>query len=159
MITQDDLVSLCTEPDGTFVSNASLHDKRVRLVARDERYLEIEGTPDMVLEVVSDSSVRKDTRTLKALYWHAGVAEYWLIDGRGATIRFDILRHTPDGYVPTRKSGGWVRSGVFGKSFRLTAGSDEFGHPEYTGRPQVIPGTGTRVCASWPRRSASPSAR
>src|SRR5262249_29765891 len=55
---------LSTEPDGTFVTWASYEAGRVRLVPRDDRpgqYVELEGTPDWVLEVVSRSSVQKDT--------------------------------------------------------------------------------------------------
>lgn len=37
------------------------------------------------------------------------------------------------GYVVTRQqAGGWVKSAVFGKSFRLTRQTDEPGQPEYT---------------------------
>ena len=32
----------------------------------------------------------------------------------------------------TRKQQGWVKSAVFGKSFRLTQGTDSFGDPQYT---------------------------
>src|SRR5256885_8764701 len=48
----------------------------------EEGYLELEGTPDMVLEVVSESSVQKDTKRLRQLYWQAGIREYWLVDAR-----------------------------------------------------------------------------
>ena len=47
----------------------------------------------MALEVVSESSVHKDTVQLRELYWRAGIAEYWLVDARPASPRFDILRH------------------------------------------------------------------
>ena len=45
---------------------------------------------------------------------------------------FDILRHGAKEYVPVRKPGGWLRSTVFGASFRLTRKTDEMGHPEFT---------------------------
>jgi hypothetical protein len=43
-----------------------------------------------------------------------------------------IHRHAPKGYVAARKKDGWLKSQVFGKSFRLTRQEDEFGNPEYT---------------------------
>jgi Uma2 family endonuclease len=58
-------------------------------------YIEILGSPDLVVEIVSDSSVRKDTTLLRDAYWKAGVREYWLFDARGAEIRFDILVPLP----------------------------------------------------------------
>jgi Uma2 family endonuclease len=83
----------------------------------------------MVLEVVSRSSVQKDTRNLREDYWQAGVREYWLIDARTDPLPFDILRHTPKGYRATAKKDGWLRSVVFGKSFRLLRRISALGHP------------------------------
>jgi len=125
--------NLACQPDGIFVSYESLDTGRIRLVEGvREGYVEFEGTPDMVLEVVSTSSVEKDTILQFDLYWQAGIREYWLVGARGERLEFDIWRHTPNGYVVTRKQGGWIRSAVFGKSFRLTRQSDERGDPEYT---------------------------
>jgi Uma2 family endonuclease len=39
-------------------------------------YTEIQGSPDMVLEVVSDSNVHKDYELLRRAYWEAGIREY-----------------------------------------------------------------------------------
>ena len=114
---------LATEPDGMFLSYAALREERVRF-ARRENSLEVVGSPDMVLEVVSPTSVQKDTVLLRDLYWRAGIPEYWLIDPRRNDLVFDILRHGSKGYRPVRKSGGWMRSAVFGKSFRLNREND-----------------------------------
>jgi Uma2 family endonuclease len=109
-------------PDGVFVSFESLDTKRVRLIDGAEGGPnEIAGSPDMVLEVVSDSSVKKDTIQLRQAYWQAGVREYWLVDARNEPVRFDILRHTPRGYVATRGKDGWLKSNVYGASFRVVA--------------------------------------
>jgi Uma2 family endonuclease len=77
-------------------------------------------------------SVRKDTQQLRQDYWTAGIREYWLVDARQEPLVFDILRHTPKGYRTTPKKGGWIKSNVFGKSFRLTCWTSEYGDPEYT---------------------------
>ncbi len=124
---------LSTEPDGTFVSYAAIRDGRVRLTeGSTEGYVELEGAPDMVLEVVSASSVRKDTETLRDLYRRVGIPEYWLVDVRGEKPVFDLLHHTSRGYTATRRqAGGWLRSAVFGRSFRLSQGTDPLGHPQY----------------------------
>jgi Uma2 family endonuclease len=124
---------LSTEPDGTVVLFETLKRRRARLVkGADEGYVEIEGTPDIVLEIVSTSSIQKDTVVLRNLYWQARIPEYWLLDARGERLDFDILKRAPGGYVATRKSAGWIKSGVLGKSFRLTARPDATGNPEYT---------------------------
>jgi len=123
---------IAVKPDAVFVSHAARQD-RVRLLEGTKNgCLEMEGSPDMVLEVVSDSSVRKDTQRLRQDYWEAGIREYWLVDAREEPLSFDILRYTPKGYRTTVKKDGWLKSNVFGKSFRLICETSEFGDPEYT---------------------------
>jgi Uma2 family endonuclease len=126
--------NLSTEPYGTFVAYETMRNGRVRLIeGSSEGFVELEGSPDVVLEVVSATSVRKDTETLRALYWQAGIPEYWLVDARGDEPVFDLLRHTSRGYSATRKlANGWQRSAIFNHSFRLTLGTDPLGHPRYT---------------------------
>ncbi|HEV8062616.1 MAG TPA: Uma2 family endonuclease [Gemmataceae bacterium] len=124
---------LSSQPDGTFVSHASLRDNRVKLVpGRAGGYAELEGVPDMVLEVVSRSSIYKDTERLIDLYWRAGVPEYWLADARTDTLRFDIFRHGSKGYKLVRKVAGYTKSRVFGKAFQFTRQLDESGNPEFS---------------------------
>lgn len=123
---------IAVNPDAVFISHAA-HQDRVRLLEGNKGgYVEMEGSPDMVLEVVSDSSVHKDTERLRQDYWTAGIREYWLVDARKEPLAFDILRHTPKGYRTTPKKDGWIKSNVFGKSFRLMQETSEFGDPEYT---------------------------
>ena len=59
------------EPDVIFVSNANLH----RL---GEKYLN--GPADLVVEIVSEESVRRDRVTKLAEYEAGGVREYWVLD-------------------------------------------------------------------------------
>lgn len=121
------------KPDATFVSTAAIQAKQVELIEGwDGGYVEMEGTSDMVLEVVSASSVHKDTVVLRQAYWQAGIPEYWLVDARQEPVRFDILRRTTRSYTTTRKREGWLRSAVFGKEFQLTQRSNALGHPEFT---------------------------
>ncbi|MBI4601163.1 MAG: Uma2 family endonuclease [Planctomycetes bacterium] len=124
-------VGLSTEPDATFVSFDAFKTGRVRRVRGAEGYVELVGSVDMTLEVVSASSVHKDTVYLRELYWDAGVREYWLIDARRGSLSFQVLRHTKRGYVASRSRAGWVDSAVFGRAFKLTVRPDEIGDPEY----------------------------
>ncbi len=123
---------IAVNPDALFASTDALADRLRILEGKKGGYVEMEGSPDMVLEVVSDSSVRKDMQQLRQDYWTAGIREYWLVDARPEPLIFDILRHTPKGYRATPKRDGWVKSAVFGKSFRLTQRPNTLGHPEYT---------------------------
>jgi Uma2 family endonuclease len=111
-------VNLSTEPDGMFVSHEALRSGQVRLID-GEQSLEVIGTPEVVLEIVSKTSIQKDTIALRELYASAGIAEYWIVDPLRGELSFDILRLTARGYTASRKSDGWIKSGVFGKSFKL----------------------------------------
>jgi Uma2 family endonuclease len=86
----------------------------------------------MTLEIVNDSSVAKDNTRMRDLYWQADIKEYWLVDVRGTRLHFDIFRYTPQGYATVRARAGWLKSAVFGKSFKLTRQLDELENPEYT---------------------------
>jgi Uma2 family endonuclease len=122
-------------PDSTFVSWESLDTGRARLVPRQGeqgQYTELEGTPDWVLEIVSDSSVQKDTQRLREAYHRAGIREYWLIDARGEAIVFQILHWRKTGYAAAPSQGGWQRSRVFGRSFRLVREQGRRGLWTYT---------------------------
>lgn len=122
---------LSTEPDGMFLSRQSVKSGRVRL-ERGQDSIEVEGSPDMVLEVVSPTSRQKDTVVLRDLYWKAGVKEYWLAEPGRDDVTFRILRSGVRGYTTVREQpDGWVKSTLFGKAFRLTRGTSPDGQPEY----------------------------
>ena len=93
--------------------------------------LEVIGSPDMVLEVVNSSTVNKDTVVLPELYAAAGIPEYWLVNPLGGRLEFDILKLSRGRYSATRKSAGWVKSAVFGKSFRLVEEPGNQELPQY----------------------------
>ncbi|HXO19556.1 MAG TPA: Uma2 family endonuclease [Thermoanaerobaculia bacterium] len=48
----------------------------------------IEGAPDLLVEVLSPGTVRRDRGEKLALYAQAGVREYWIVDPRERQIEF-----------------------------------------------------------------------
>jgi Uma2 family endonuclease len=113
---------LSTEPDSCFVRNETWDSGRVVVVAAartEDDGIELEGTPDWVLEVVSPNSVGKDTERLMEAYFRAGIPEYWLIDVRNEPIRFDVYVRGEEGYVATAPRDGWGGSPIFEREFRL----------------------------------------
>ncbi len=122
VLVTNTLAEVSNNPDAIFLSWDTLEAGRARLVEREGQpgqFVEIEGRPDWVLEVVSLSSVSKDTRQLREAYHRAGIPEYWLIDARGEEMSFQVLLHRKSKYVPAAVKDGWQRSQVFGRSFRL----------------------------------------
>ena len=124
MLLTNDRADLACEPDAMFVSAESLNTRRVTFTAGATTgavATEMVGSPDLTVEVVSRSSVEKDTVLLFDAYFQTGVLEYWLIDARDeADIRFDIYRRGTKGFTAVRKAKGWVKSDVFDRKFRLT---------------------------------------
>ena len=126
--------NLNTEPDGMLILWESLKAKRARLIPSKGpagRYMVVQGSPDWVLEIVSDTTVWKDTTELRKKYHRAKIGEYWLIAARGDDIDFKIFQWRRKGYVVVRARDGWLRSRVFGRSFRLERQPDRLGLWQY----------------------------
>lgn len=126
---------LSVEPDVLFVSYESIQSGRVRLVplrSHPYEYIEVEGAADLVVEIVSHSSVSKDRTHLPKEYFAAGIIEYWLVDGRGNDLEFAIFSRGPTGFVPAKPdANGFLPSTVLETSFRFDRRRDEFGFWEY----------------------------
>lgn len=116
------------KPDGTFVSFEAMRGGRVKIADGQD---ELVGSPDMVLEVVSTSTVKKDNQLLREAYFLAGIREYWLVDARKSPHKFEILRRGGSGFVAVRKRGMWTPSEVFETSFQLIEQIEE-GHLAFT---------------------------
>ena len=71
------------QPDLVFFSTE-------RLALLTERHAE--GAPDLVVEVLSPSTRRRDERMKRNLYEQAGVREYWIVDPELETVKVYTLR-------------------------------------------------------------------
>ena len=89
------------QPDLMFVSNERAH---IRTPAH------IRGAPDLVVEIISPSSERRDWRDKRALYARHGVKEYWLIDPINHIIWLMLLRRGVLEIVGTYGEGDTVSS-------------------------------------------------
>ncbi|MBA3415401.1 MAG: Uma2 family endonuclease [Chloroflexia bacterium] len=99
------------EPDLGFISTANaerIGEKR------------IDGAPDLVVEIVSDDSTRRDRVAKREEYAAAGVAEYWILDPRPRRVAEEFLVLGADGrYQPVVLGpDGWYRSRIIA-GFRL----------------------------------------
>ena len=129
----DEAAQLSNEPDAAFVSWESFESGRVRMVptADGNDLIELEGAPDWVLEILSPSSEQKDLVRPPMIYHAAGIPEYWLIDARGDEIEFTIQVRDDAEYRAVARRGGWQKSRVFGRSFRLERSRDRLGEWQY----------------------------
>lgn len=135
MLVANKKAKLASNPDCTFVSWKTLREGKARFIRRkinDRHFRDLEGTPDWVMEVVSDSSVEKDLDELRVQYFRAGVAEYWIVDARGEEIDFRILHRHKNRYGAAPIKEGWQKSRVFEREFRLTRQQVELDLWDYT---------------------------
>jgi Uma2 family endonuclease len=126
--------SVSTEPDAMFAKFLSLQTNRCQVVGGGRPGVgeELVGTPDWVLEIVSASSRRKDTKLLRTAYFKTGIPEYWLVDALGEEIDFQVLVPGPDEYVVLEPRNGWLASPTFGCAFQLTREKAQDGYWQYT---------------------------
>ncbi len=80
------------QPDLFFVSRERLHLISIR---------GCEGAPDLVVEVMSPSTSRRDWELKRRLYAAYGVREYWIIDPAAGSIEVLVL-----------SNGGYVSQGI-----------------------------------------------
>ena len=89
------------QPDVIFVSN-----ERQGIITPDN----IQGAPDLVIEVLSPSTAHRDRTFKRALYARHGVREFWLVDTDAHTI--EVLQLEEEGYrtVATYSAGQTLTS-------------------------------------------------
>ncbi len=69
-------------PDLLFVSKERLH-----IITADN----VQGAPDLVVEIRSESTARRDWTVKRELYAHHGVKEYWIVDSDATTVSVLLL--------------------------------------------------------------------
>jgi Uma2 family endonuclease len=80
------------QPDLLFVSN-----ERAGILTKAN----VQGAPDLVIEILSDSTRRRDETLKLARYEQAGVLEYWLVDPQRRTAR--VFRLSGAGFLAPRE--------------------------------------------------------
>jgi len=127
-------VDIAFEPDVAYVTYEAMRSGRVKNISSKKKrggVVELEGPPELVVEIVSDSSVKKDTKFFLHSLFSAGVAEYWIIDARTSDGRMDIYHRGKAGFEAGRKSNGWIKSSIWNRHFRLTHAVDPLGNPKF----------------------------
>lgn len=124
MMLVNEAAEVANEPDFMFCLWDTLASGRAELretFPGSGRITELVGTPDLVVEIVSPSSVTKDNVKLKERYALADIPEYWLIDGRGRTIKHEVLTLRGRKYRAVKPEGSGARRSLLLKAVvRLT---------------------------------------
>jgi Uma2 family endonuclease len=83
------------EPDLIYVANAN-----VSIITEKN----IQGAPDLLVEIVSPSTIERDTRDKRNLYARCAVPNYWIIDPRRTSVI--ELRHVDKAYGAVAELSG-----------------------------------------------------
>jgi Uma2 family endonuclease len=100
------------EPDLIFVSaaNSGIIQRRA-----------IVGVPDLLVEIISPSSVRRDRYDKKELYARFGVKEYWICDPANKSLEILVLREGQYSLHSSAEEKGKITSHVLtGLQFDVT---------------------------------------
>ena len=125
------------EPDAMFCTFAAIEAGRVRFVEQrpgSGRFMSVQGSPDLLVEIISDSSVRKDMVQLRADYFTAGVREYWILDARQQPLVFHLLTRddaATDWSEAAPAADGARRSPVLDRRVSIVRGTDPIGGIEW----------------------------
>ena len=82
VLTENDVV----QPDLLFISN-----ERAHIITAEN----VQGAPDLVVEILSPSTADRDLFIKRSLYAKHGVQEYWLVDTDAKTVTA-LLRDSQD---------------------------------------------------------------
>src|SRR5438105_83946 len=90
LLSETDVV----QPDLLFVARG-----RNRIV--EEKY--VSAAPDLVIEILSESTAKRDCGIKAKLYERTGVKEFWIVDPREKTV--EIFRRDEHRFVPHARFG------------------------------------------------------
>ncbi|MDX1942898.1 MAG: Uma2 family endonuclease [Saprospiraceae bacterium] len=94
------------QPDLVFV-----RQERLDIIDKKEGIL---GRPDMVIEIMSPNSVKRDRFDKKDLYERFAVPEYWIVDPQNMTIEIYKLQNNRYELIAFAAQSGIVRSEALG---------------------------------------------
>ena len=81
--TADDKIDTVVQPDICVICDLSKIDERGCC-----------GAPDMIVEILSPSTLKKDVTEKFALYEESGVKEYWIVHPKDKAVTVFLLRET-----------------------------------------------------------------
>lgn len=97
-----------TENDIVIPDLAVIDRRRSRIVSRSK----INGPPDLVVEVLSRSTAKRDRSDKHRLYEKTGVGEYWIVDPADSSVM--VFQLTPE--------GAYRSSGPFSQTIEFHSG-------------------------------------
>ena len=99
-VKKNKLGKMVMKPQDTRLGNFNLLQPDILFIANDNKNVKIEGTvigaPDLVVEIISPSSIRRDYHQKKDIYESHKVLEYWIVDPANQAV--EVFRLQGDKY-------------------------------------------------------------
>jgi Uma2 family endonuclease len=99
-------------PTGVRISDDSVVEPDLLVVLQEHRDRigdqVIDGPPDIVVEILSPGTARRDLVTKREIYSLAGIPEYWIVDSEAANVEVLVLER-----------GAYSRAGLYRRAEAL----------------------------------------
>ena len=109
--------SVCTAPLDVVLSDRDVVQPDLLFIAKDRLGIvtaeNVQGAPDLVVEVISDRSRRRDAITKRHIYERYDVRLYWLVDPEEETVRVFELKDGAYGEPTTLRAGQQLTCPLF----------------------------------------------
>ena len=114
-LTEKRLGEVFRAPCDVVLSNTDVVQPDLLFVSREREHIlfggeNVQGAPDLVVEILSPSTAGRDKTVKSALYARHGVSEYWLADPEARTVTVMLLR-----------DGGFEVEAIYRKGQTLTS--------------------------------------
>lgn len=90
-VYDNDLGHLYSAPTDVYLSDGSIVQPDVLFISRERLHIvtdpNVRGAPDLVIEIISPSSVTTDQETKRDLYAQFGVRHYWVFEPAARWVR------------------------------------------------------------------------
>jgi Uma2 family endonuclease len=86
----------------------------ISIICNDEKIKEnyIAGAPDLIVEILSKSTAKRDKMIKFNRYQHSGVKEYWIVDPIYETVDICVLKNDYFNHLGTYANGGKVELSI-----------------------------------------------
>ncbi len=113
-VEEMDLGEVFSAPFDVVLSDTNVVQPDLLFVTNEHTYIitpdNVQGAPDLVVEILSPSTAERDRRFKRALYARYGVGEYWLVDPDDRTVTVLLL-----------DDGNFAEMAVYGAGETLTS--------------------------------------
>lgn len=97
LVKENDLGMVFAAPFDVYVDETTVVQPDILFIAKDRLNIigqdNVQGAPDLAVEILSESSAYRDTIQKKMLYARFGVKEYWIVAPKEAMIEVYSLKN------------------------------------------------------------------